>query len=41
MLYSQFTLATVKKTFNLTTSEETDIFANGSKIPCSEYLAHL
>jgi len=41
MSYNQFTLATVKKTFNLTTSEETDIFANGSKIQCSEYLAEM
>ncbi|MCK5522382.1 MAG: hypothetical protein KAI83_04535 [Thiomargarita sp.] len=41
MSYSQFTLATVKKTFNLTTSEETDIFANISKIQCSEYLAEM
>jgi len=41
MSYSQFTLATVKKTFNLITSEEVDIFAPISKIKCSEYLADM
>lgn len=38
MPYSQFTLATVKKTFGLTTLEEVDILANVSKQKCSEYL---
>ncbi|KHD09241.1 hypothetical protein PN36_16685 [Candidatus Thiomargarita nelsonii] len=41
MSYSQFTLASVKKNFDLTTSEETDIFASVSKIECSEYLAEM
>jgi hypothetical protein len=39
MSYSQFTLATVKKTFGLTTSEDIDILANVSKQESSEYLA--
>jgi len=41
MSYRQFTLASVKKNFDLTTSEETDIFASVSKIECSEYLAEM
>ncbi|OQY50484.1 MAG: hypothetical protein DRR08_24595 [Candidatus Parabeggiatoa sp. nov. 2] len=41
MSYSQFTLATVKKAFNLTTSEEVELFAPVSKIKCSEYLAEM
>jgi hypothetical protein len=39
MSYSQFTLATVKKNFNLITAEEANIFAEISAIKCSEYLA--
>lgn len=39
MSYSQFTLATVKKTFDLNTSEKADIFAGASPVKCSEYLA--
>ncbi|RKZ82183.1 MAG: hypothetical protein DRR19_21090 [Candidatus Parabeggiatoa sp. nov. 1] len=39
MSYSQFTLATVKKTFGLTTSEQRDILAGVSKRECSEHLA--
>jgi hypothetical protein len=38
MSYSQFTLATVKKTFHLITSEEVDIFADVSTLKCSDYL---
>lgn len=38
MSYSQFTLANVKKVFNLTTSEETDIFAQCGEIKCSDFL---
>ncbi|GEM_PF-2304579 len=41
MSYSQFTLATVKKTFNLTTCEEIGLFAPVSKIKCSDYLADM
>ncbi|MDM8558895.1 hypothetical protein [Candidatus Parabeggiatoa sp. HSG14] len=41
MSYSQFTLATVKKTFDLITSEEVGVFAKISKIKCSEYLAEM
>jgi len=41
MSYSQFTLASVKKAFNLTTSEEVEIFAPVSKIKRSEYLAEM
>jgi hypothetical protein len=39
MLYSDFTLAKVKKAFDLTTSEDTDIFAAVPELECSEYLA--
>ena len=39
MSYSEFTLARVKKQFNLTTSEDTDIFAAVPELECSEYLA--
>jgi len=39
MSYRQFTLATVKKTFDLTTSEEANIFANIPTLKCSDYLA--
>jgi hypothetical protein len=39
MSYRQFTLATVKKTFDLTTSEEANIFANIPILKCSDYLA--
>ena len=39
MPYSEFTLAKVKKLFNLTTSEETDIFAAVPELEGSEYLA--
>ncbi|MFB8787872.1 MAG: hypothetical protein U7123_03305 [Potamolinea sp.] len=38
MPYSEFTLARVKKQFDLTTSEDTDIFAAVPKLECSEYL---
>jgi hypothetical protein len=38
MSYSEFTLAKVKKCFDLTTFEESDIFANVSELECSEYL---
>ncbi|MDP8966496.1 MAG: hypothetical protein M3O33_21420 [Cyanobacteriota bacterium] len=39
MPYSEFTLARVKKQFDLTTSEDTDIFAAAPELECSEYLA--
>ncbi|OQY54233.1 MAG: hypothetical protein DRR08_24245 [Candidatus Parabeggiatoa sp. nov. 2] len=39
MSYSQFTLASVKKTFDLTTFEEADIFAGVPKRGRSDYLA--
>jgi hypothetical protein len=39
MPYSEFTLAKVKKYFDLTTSEDTDIFAAVPELECSEYLA--
>ena len=39
MSYRQFTLATVKKTFDLTTSEEVNIFAHIPTLKCSDYLA--
>ncbi len=39
MPYSEFTLARVKKQFDLTTSEDTDIFAAVPELDCSEYLA--
>jgi len=39
MPYSEFTLAKVKKQFDLTTSEDTDIFAAVPELECSEYLA--
>lgn len=39
MPYSEFTLAKVKKYFELTTSEDTDIFAAVPALECSEYLA--
>jgi hypothetical protein len=38
MSYSQFTLATVKKTFNLTTYEEIAIFSQVPALKCSDYL---
>lgn len=38
MQYSQFTLANVKKAFNLTTSEDVDIFAQYGEIKCSDFL---
>jgi len=38
MPYSEFTLARVKKQFDLTTSEDTDIFAAVPELECSEYL---
>ena len=41
MSYSQFTLATVKKAFDLITIEEANLFAKVSKIKCSEYLAEM
>lgn len=41
MSYSQFTLAMVKRAFDLTTSEEVGIFAPVSKIQCGEYLAQI
>ena len=39
MPYSQFTLATVKKQFNLRISEENGIFAKVPLLPCSTFLA--
>ena len=39
MPYSEFTLARVKKQFDLRTSEDTDIFAAVPELECSEYLA--
>jgi hypothetical protein len=39
MPYSEFTLARVKKQFDLTTSEDTDIFAAVPELECSAYLA--
>ncbi|HAG81253.1 MAG TPA: hypothetical protein DCL61_08780 [Cyanobacteria bacterium UBA12227] len=39
MPYSEFTLAKAKKYFDLTTSEDTDIFAAVPELECSEYLA--
>lgn len=39
MPYSDFTLAKVKKAFDLTTSEDTDIFAAVPELECSNYLA--
>lgn len=41
MSYSQFTLATVKKTFNLTTSEEVDIFTEIPAIKSSDFLTEI
>lgn len=38
MSYSEFTLAKVKKTFDLTTSEAAEIFAAVSELECSDYL---
>ena len=38
MPYSEFTLARVKKQFDLTTSEDTNIFAAVPELECSEYL---
>lgn len=38
MSYSQFTLATVKKTFNLNTVEAMNIFAHLPAVQCSAYL---
>lgn len=38
MPYSEFTLPSVKKAFELTTSEATDIFAAIQESECSEYL---
>ena len=39
MPYSEFTLAKIKKNFNLTTSEDTDIFSAVPELECSDYLA--
>lgn len=39
--YSDFTLAKVKKFFNLTTSEDTDIFAAVPELEASEYLKEI
>jgi len=39
MSYRQFTLATVKKNFDLTTSEEANMFAEVPAIKCSDLLA--
>jgi hypothetical protein len=39
MSYRQFTLATVKKTFDLTTSEEANMFAKVPAVKCSDFLA--
>lgn len=39
MAYSEFTLAKVKKQFDLTTSEDTDIFATIPELEASKYLA--
>lgn len=39
MPYSEFTLHRVKKTFNLVTVEEPNLFASTPKLKCSEYLA--
>ena len=39
MPYSEFTLAKVKKYFDLTTSEDTDIFAAVPELESSDYLA--
>ncbi|MBD2136785.1 hypothetical protein H6F32_04070 [Anabaena sp. FACHB-1237] len=38
MSYSEFSLAKIKKIFNLTTSEKPDLFANIPEINCSGYL---
>lgn len=38
MSYSEFSLAKIKKIFNLTTSEKPDLFANIPEINCSDYL---
>lgn len=38
MPYSEFTLARVKKQFDLTTSEDSDILAAVPELECSEYL---
>jgi hypothetical protein len=39
--YREFTLAKVKKQFDLTTSEDTDIFAAVPELESSDYLAKL
>jgi hypothetical protein len=39
MAYSEFTLAKVKKQFDLTTSEDTDIFSAVPELEASKYLA--
>ena len=36
MSYSEFSLDRVLKTFNLTTSEKTNLFANSAETQCSE-----
>ena len=39
MPYSEFTLSKVKKIFDLSTSEDADIFASYPEVHCSNYLA--